>query len=314
MRRANWPFAESSSSRRSVTTSRQSHLPQSRSGGARRRQGDTILIRHNGELAIDPVRLDKKGLSDVTIRPARRFRPVLVLGETADAETALFRVHDGKLRLEGLEFRLTAPRRLTMQTVVALVGDGECTLKNCVATLQQPAMPPSTETRLALATLLPVGSAMKLDMPARRPYEGPKLSRECCFIRGDGRFTVDGDPAVRPGDEENADGTVRVAAERRDAALSGGTRGKLPDTGFSPRSDDLHGRPADPPGYREGPQGSGPDDSQRNGLLAAPGRAYQDDDRAGGLRHGGESPDRQADLGGQSERLRHLSGDAGPAA
>ena len=56
-------------------------------------------------------------------------------------------------------FRLTAPRRLTMQTVVALVGDGECTLKNCVATFQQPAMPPATETRLALATLLPVAWA-----------------------------------------------------------------------------------------------------------------------------------------------------------
>jgi serine/threonine protein kinase len=149
------------------------------------RKGDTILIRHNGDLDIDPVHLNKSGLCDLTIRPARRFHPVLVLGETSDAETALFRVHEGKLRLEGLEFRLT-PKRLIMQTVVALVGDGECTLKNCVVTLQQPVMPASSEMRLAVATLLPVGSAMKLDMPARRPSEGPKLSLECCFIRGDG--------------------------------------------------------------------------------------------------------------------------------
>ncbi len=149
------------------------------------RPRDTILIRHNGELEIDPVHLNKKGLCDLTIRPARRFHPVLVLGETSDADTALFRVHEGRLRLEGLEFRLLGSKKLTMQSVVALVGDGECTLKNCIATLQ-PAGSSSGETRLALASLPAAGSAMPLDMPARPPSEGPKLSLEGCFIRGDG--------------------------------------------------------------------------------------------------------------------------------
>ena len=39
------------------------------------RPGDTILIRHNGELAVAPVHLNTQGLSDLTIRPVRRFRP-----------------------------------------------------------------------------------------------------------------------------------------------------------------------------------------------------------------------------------------------
>jgi hypothetical protein len=149
------------------------------------RPHDTILIRHNGELEINPVLVKGKKLCDLTIRPARRFHPVLVLGETSDADTALFRVHEGRLRLEGLEFRLLGSKKLTMQSVVALVGDGECTLKNCIATLQ-PAGSSSGETRLALASLAQAGSAMPLDMPARSPSEGPKLTLEGCFIRGDG--------------------------------------------------------------------------------------------------------------------------------
>jgi serine/threonine protein kinase len=149
------------------------------------RPGDTILLRHNGEMPINPVHLNKKGLGDLTIRPARRFRPVLELGETVDTDTALFRVHDGKLRLEGLEFRLLPKdklEKLTMQTVVALVGNGECTLRNCVATLQGPG-----KMRLALATLTSTGKVMKLDMPpTRTPDQGPKLVVEGCFIRGEG--------------------------------------------------------------------------------------------------------------------------------
>jgi hypothetical protein len=146
------------------------------------RPGDTILIRHNGDLPIDPVSLNKKGLGDLTVRPARRFRPVLVLGDPADADAALFRLYDGKLRLEGLEFRLTPTRRLLVQTVVALVGDGECTMRQCVVTLQR-----GGETRLALATVAETSGLMALDMPPARPRDqGPKLTLEGCFVRGEG--------------------------------------------------------------------------------------------------------------------------------
>src|SRR5205823_5570981 len=69
------------------------------------RPGDTILVRHDGALPLDPVQLTKKNLGDLTIRPARWFRPVIVPGEISEPETALFRVQDGKLVLERLEFR-----------------------------------------------------------------------------------------------------------------------------------------------------------------------------------------------------------------
>ena len=57
---------------------------------------------------VEPIRLDKKNLQDVTIRPEAGRHPVLQLtaAQDRDAEPAMFRVYDGKLRLEGLEFVL----------------------------------------------------------------------------------------------------------------------------------------------------------------------------------------------------------------
>src|SRR5262249_15326876 len=88
--------------------------------------GEVILIKHNGRLPVEPVRLEKPAV-DWTIKPYPGCRPVLTLGSTTEADAALFRLHDGQLRLEGLEFFLQ-PRRADFkgQTVVALVGDGQC--------------------------------------------------------------------------------------------------------------------------------------------------------------------------------------------
>ena len=99
-----------------------------------------------------------------------------------DSEVALFRTYQGRLKLEGLEFRLLPRDGLTLLALLALVDNGECTLKNCIVTLQK-----AGETRLALATLAEAGSAMKLEMPpTREPKQGPKLTIEGCFIRGEG--------------------------------------------------------------------------------------------------------------------------------
>lgn len=146
------------------------------------RPGDVVLIRHTGELKIDPVQLTKKEQGDLTIRPARRFQPVLTLAETSEADVALFRVHDGLLRLEGLEFRLPGRSPSRVQTVVSLAGNGECVLRECIATLQR-----SGEKVLALATLGEPGKVMKLDMPTlRSTSQGPRLALEGCLVRGEG--------------------------------------------------------------------------------------------------------------------------------
>jgi hypothetical protein len=148
------------------------------------RPQDTIVLRHNGELKMDPVQL-KTGLKDLTIRPARKFKPILIFGEPSEPEVSMFRVYDGKLRLEGLEFRLRPGKsEFKVQTVVALVGYGECVLKDCVVTLVRPS---TNDTTLALATLSEPGKAMKLDLsPTRSRDQGPRLQVSNSFIRGEG--------------------------------------------------------------------------------------------------------------------------------
>lgn len=140
--------------------------------------GETIFIRKNGPIAIDqPISL-KKAMVDLTLKADKDFKPILTLGETRDRSAALFALYDGKLRLEDLEFRLRpANAEYESQAVVALVGGGQCSLKNCTITLDRA----SKETALSVATLSePAMAMMKMDTQA------PLLELENCLVRGDG--------------------------------------------------------------------------------------------------------------------------------
>ena len=48
---------------------------------------DVILIKHNGPLPVDSVRLERSSL-DITIRPYKGFKPILKLGNTTDSDAA----------------------------------------------------------------------------------------------------------------------------------------------------------------------------------------------------------------------------------
>jgi hypothetical protein len=152
------------------------------------RPGDVVLIRHDGELRLDPVVLARKELGDVTVRPDRGYRPVLTLTEAAggEADAALFRVHDGRLTLEDLEIRLRPARdEVEAQAVVALAGDGQCALKHCVITLDRA----GRKAALAVATLPDAGRGKMMDVgmaPARPREQGPHLLLERCLVRGEG--------------------------------------------------------------------------------------------------------------------------------
>jgi serine/threonine protein kinase len=149
------------------------------------RNRDTILIRHQGVFKIDTVQVNKKGVAELTVRAARRYKPILTLDDSSEAVATLFRVHYCKLSLEGLEFLLQSEEsKVKARTVVTLFGDGECILRDCVATLQKA---DSVTTNLALATLVESSMVMKPDMPtARTRDQGPRLSLERCFVRGEG--------------------------------------------------------------------------------------------------------------------------------
>jgi hypothetical protein len=101
------------------------------------RPGDTILIQKNGPLEVEPLRLEKPDLR-LTIRAFPRYRPVLTLAPAAEADAAIFRLTDGELRLEGLEFALRPGRSdYRSQAVVAIAGGGACTFHECIITLEE---------------------------------------------------------------------------------------------------------------------------------------------------------------------------------
>jgi hypothetical protein len=131
---------------------------------------------------VKPVRLEK-ATDDITIKAFPGFHPVLTLGDTRDPDAALFRLHDGRLHLEGLEFYLL-PRNdeFTVQAVVDLIGDGVCSLKNCVATLEEPRGKP-----LALVLLSDASRFMKMEPPALR-QQTPRVRIDHCFVRGQGEL------------------------------------------------------------------------------------------------------------------------------
>jgi len=146
--------------------------------------GDVILIRHNGELRVKPVRLEESTV-DLTIRPDEGFHPILTLDDTTDLDAALFRLHDGKIHLENLEFRLQ-PRdvRFRSQVLVNLVGEGECELKDCLVTLDLG----GHETQLALVTLPPADGFMKSEPKPERLLATPHLVLKNSVVRGQGHL------------------------------------------------------------------------------------------------------------------------------
>ena len=143
---------------------------------------DVILIKHNGPLPVDSVRLEAPGM-DIAIRPYKGYKPVLKLGNTTDSDAALFRLFDGHLKLEGLEIHL-APTTMQFkaQTVAAIMGDGQLTMKDCVVTLEE-----SRETPLYMVTLAdPTGSGVIRMDPQPAGQQQPSVHLENCFIRGAG--------------------------------------------------------------------------------------------------------------------------------
>ncbi len=160
------------------------------------RPGDVILLRRNGEVAVDPVRLEKAG-TDLTIRAARGYHPVVTLGETHDSEVGIFRLHDGQLRFEDLEFVLRPRRGATRggpkdaQSVVQVGDVGVCRFTRCVFTLDTQG---GDEAHFAVVTLVDLKDVMK--MGSSGPDKVPALHFESCFVRGQGDLVAV--PASRP--------------------------------------------------------------------------------------------------------------------
>jgi serine/threonine protein kinase len=146
--------------------------------------GDEIQIKHTGLLRMEPVQLEKSGL-DITIRPFPGFHPILTCGQTTEPDSALFRLHDGQLTLDGLEFRIAPGReQFKSQAVLALMGDGQCVFKDCVASLEE-----NSYASLSMTVLADSSEVIKMN-PQSSVRQDPRLSFQNCFVRGMGNLVT----------------------------------------------------------------------------------------------------------------------------
>ncbi len=149
------------------------------------RLNDVVAIRHDGVLDSVPLALNTKALGNLLVRPARRCRPVLELAVTSETDNpALFKLYDGRLRLEGLEIRLKTDGPAG-QSAVTLLGDCECVLSGCVITMAR-ATDATGVLSVAALPPPPKGPPSTMMMAARDKDKGPRLVLENCLVRGDG--------------------------------------------------------------------------------------------------------------------------------
>lgn len=144
------------------------------------RKGDTLLIRHNGRLEIDPCEFDKPD-TDITIKPDANFKPILIPSPaTLKRSPAMFKLFGGRLVLDGLHVRLLPER---VPSLAVLPGGGQFELRNCLLTFEE------NEEFSAISLTDPRGEMMMgVGSPATERWPIPKLVLENTVIRGKGRL------------------------------------------------------------------------------------------------------------------------------
>ena len=153
---------------------------------------DVILIKHTGELKIEPTALTDN--PRVKVRPFDdKWHPILVLGTTAEKAATLFHLHHSHVDFENLEFLLRPEARQRWLSVVSMGADSGCRFEQCVFTLDNdnPAVDLDVVTLLDLRESLKTGAESKLTADVKF---------KACFVRGRGDLV--GIKASRPLDLE----------------------------------------------------------------------------------------------------------------
>jgi serine/threonine protein kinase len=145
----------------------------------RAKDGDVIEIKHGKEREVEVLPVPLKA-GRVTLKAHEDFQPILVLDKAykQEKDAALFKLQEGKLQFEQLEFLLDpGPAEFNSQSVVHLGEAGHCIFKQCVISLR------SEKIQLSAVTFLDLERMMKMDSPA--PPAGRVEFHEC-FVRGKG--------------------------------------------------------------------------------------------------------------------------------
>ncbi len=148
------------------------------------KSGDRLLIRGSGVLVVPKLADLSKPDFNVTIRPEDdKATAILTPAENTRLDSAMFRLEEGTIRFERIEFRLkpTALKAgdVKSQSIVTLAAGGRrCEFHHCVITMDQ-----QRDEILSAVTLVDMSEAMRKGEAVRRPA----IRMENCLIRGRGR-------------------------------------------------------------------------------------------------------------------------------
>ncbi len=175
------------------------------------RSGDTVLVRHDGPVMVEPQTVkyrpargatpDMAADFAVTFRPFEGCKPVLTFAASRAVDAALFKLEDGTATFEGLHFKVRAGKAKDMaaRTAVSVLTGRGCTFKACVFTLEE------DEARASAVTVADAERVMVMD-PATG--KAPRIRFEDCLVRGKGRMLWV--PASRPFDLECVNGLTAL--------------------------------------------------------------------------------------------------------
>ena len=144
--------------------------------------GETILVRHDGDLTIKPLRLDKTA-GEITIKPFPGSKPILVSGDTREGIiVAMFLINESSLKLEDLEI-VSRPILAGLRTpsLATLGKAGSINLKNCSVTFEK-----SEALQLPAIIGLGVDTNLMMDsMPGKPPAPANSILIDQCRLRGE---------------------------------------------------------------------------------------------------------------------------------
>jgi hypothetical protein len=122
---------------------------------------------------------------DLTVRGYPGTFPTVTLADTLLGDAYLFRLLDGKLHLENLHLVIEPKEANVSLSLVNMVGNGTCSLKNCVITLKPRDRANPRAFPLSVVSMV-AGEDAKAMMNDTRPVLSTAMVKlQSCFVRGE---------------------------------------------------------------------------------------------------------------------------------
>ncbi len=162
------------------------------------RSGDTVRIRHTGPLPVESLTIEparpapaaERADFHLKFEPDPGSSPVLTPAAANQLDFALFRVREGRLTLERLEFQVRPGAQNDTVAAVTVVAGRGVQFKDCVFNLDEP------DGKTAAVVKIDDPGREMVMTPGSRP--APKIEFDGCLVRGRGRLLSV--PASRPFD------------------------------------------------------------------------------------------------------------------